>query len=221
MTLELLCVLFIGILLMLIPISAQMKWYSIPMWKSIVVSVVLALTGVVGSEIWYFVENLSFGGRSFYGAIVFSPIIFWPASRILRISYTETLDFVAPAGCMTLALVKLQCLRDGCCIGKILYMNEDYIYVRFPSQIIEMITFLIIAVVLLLIVHNEKNRGTIFFWFLILYGATRFILDFFRETTPAYLFGLSAGSFWSMWSCIIGITVLFAMHRKKCRIHSA
>jgi len=215
MTLGLFAVLLVGVLLMLIPISMQMKWYSVPSWKSIIISVILVLTGVVGSEIWYFVENFEFGGRSFYGAIVFSPIVFLPMSKVLHIPYSKIMDFVAPAGCMTLALVKLQCLRDGCCIGKILYLDENYMYVRFPSQIAEMIAFLIIAVVLLYMSSKVKFRGKIFPWFLVLYGGVRFFLDFMRDVESPYLLGLSAGSFWSLFSLIIGVIMLIIMRKKR------
>lgn len=207
-------VLLLGMMLMCIPIMVQMKWYAVKPWKSIVVSLALVITGVYGSEIWYYVENLSFGGRSFYGAIVLSPIIFFPLSQILQIPYKKILDFIPPAGCITLALVKLQCLRDGCCVGKILYIDENYMYVRFPSQIVEMVTFLGISVLLLYMSSKLKFRGKIFPWFLVLYGGSRFFLDFTRDIKSTYLLGLSAGSFWSLCSLIIGIVILSIM---RCR----
>lgn len=217
-SIELLVVLLAGTILMCIPISIQMKWYSVARWKSIVISAVLVLTGVIGSEIWFFVENLSFGGRSFYGAVVFAPIVFIPVARLLRISYGDVMDFVAPAGCLTLAMVKLQCLKDHCCEGKILYIDENHMYVRFPSQIVELIVFLIISIALMLISANKKSRNRVFPWFLIIYGAARFGLDFMRDNAASYAFGLSAGSFWSLCAFVIGIIVLMIMSRKQSNV---
>lgn len=203
-SIELFCVLLVGTVIMCIPIVIQMKWYSIAPWKSIIVSLALVLTGVVGSEIWYFIENLEFGGRSFYGAIFFVPLVFLPVAKLLRVSYGDILDVVAPAGCVTLALVKLQCMRDNCCLGKILYVDDNHMYVRFPSQIIEMVAFLLIAAIVFAISHNGKNRKMVFPWFLVIYGTTRFVLDFFRDIQSPYAIGLSAGSFWSLCAFVVG-----------------
>lgn len=213
-SIELLVVLLAGTLFMCIPIAVQMKWYRIARWKSIVVSTVLVLTGVIGSEIWFFIENLSFGGRSLYGAVFFAPFVFLPVAKFLRIPYSDTMDFVAPAGCLTLALVKIQCLRDGCCQGMILYINEEYMYVRFPSQISELCAFLVISVALFLHSMNEKNRRTIFPKFLIFYGATRFVLNFFRGEEAIFAFGLPAGNVWSLLSVIIGAVWLTVQRRR-------
>lgn len=212
-SLELLLVLLLGTALMSVLISVQMKWYEIAEWKSIVVSVALVLTGVWGSRIWFFIENFSFDGRSFYGAIFFAPLVFWPISRILSVRFTCALDFCAPSGCVTLALVKLQCLRDGCCAGKILYVDENHMYVRFPSQIVEMADFLLIAGVLFALSANPRHRGKIFPCFLLLYGATRFVLDFWRGETVQYALGLTAGSFWSACAFAIGLIWLVCSRR--------
>lgn len=212
---ELYFVLLIGMAIMCGLILLQMKSYAVPFWKSIPFSFILVLIGVVGSQIWFFIENGYWEGRSLYGAIVFSPLVFLPASKLLKIKYVEALDFVAPSGCLILALVKIQCLRDHCCEGMILYINEDHFYVRFPSQIVEMVTFLVISAILFYIASKPKLRGKIFLWFLVIYGFARFFLDFFRETVPSYLFGLSAGSFWSLCSFIIGVTVLIIIKVKE------
>ena len=213
---ELIIVLCIGTVLMCIPISIQMKWYQIDAWKSIVISIVLVFTGVIGSRLWYFVENGTFRGRSFYGAIFLAPIVYIPVAKILKIMYREALDFCAPAGCLTLALVKIQCLRDGCCDGIALYVDENHNYVKFPSQITEMVAFLVIGGILMMISSKKQNQGSVFTWFLILYGIVRFILNFFRDGIEPYAMGLSAGSFWSLIAFCVGFVVI--MMKKKLKI---
>lgn len=205
---ELMVVLLLGTCLMCGVISVQMKWYGIAWWKSIFIAAALVLTGLYGSRLWYYIENGSFTGRSFYGAVFLSPLVFWLVSKMLRIPYGYTLDFVAPGGCLTLALVKIQCLNDGCCAGMPLYVDENHIYVKFPSQIVEMVSFLIIAAVLLWLSSKKEKRGILFAWFMALYGATRFVLDFFRGGTEPFALGLTAGSFWSLVALLIGCVVL-------------
>jgi len=219
-TKELFLVLLIGTVLMCGMIALQMKWYQVAKWKGIVIAIALVFTGVYGSELWYFVENLSFGGRSLYGAIFCAPIVFFPVAKLLRIPYCEALDFCIPAGCLTLGLVKLQCLRDGCCQGIILYVDENHMYVRFPSQIVEFAVFLLLSAVLLMLGRNPKNRRLIFPQFLVLYGVVRFVLNFFRDGSPFMVFGLSAGSVWSLIAAIIG-AVWLIVHKKKCTQNAA
>lgn len=216
MSIGLFLVLLAGFFLMCFIMAQQMKWYQISMWKAPMISISLVLDGVIGSYLWYFVENLSFGGRSFYGAIFFAPLVYWPVSRILKIPYTYALDFCAPGGCLTLALVKIQCLRDNCCGGKFLYIDENHMYVFFPSQLVEMVDFLIISVLLFAVSKKKSNHGKIFPLFLILYGMSRFVLDFFRGETTPYVFGLSAGSFWSACAFIIGLIWLCIARGNKC-----
>ncbi len=213
---ELLIALLIGCIMMCGVIILQMKWYSVDLWKSIVVSFALAITGFIGSEIWFFVENLSLGGRSFYGAIAFAPLIFWPISRWMKIPYLQCLDFCCTGGCMALAAIKVQCLRDGCCGGYIMHIDENHMYVRFPSQIVEMANFIAISAILLVLSRRIKYREKIFPIFLTLYGLTRFFLDFFRGETVPYALGLTAGSFWSLCSFAVGL-IWLTVTRKKAK----
>ncbi len=200
---------------MCVPITMQMKWYQLQAWKGIIISIVLVLTGLIGSRFWYFVENGSFLGRSFYGAIFLAPIVYIPVAKILKIPYGQVMDLCAPAGCLTLVLVKYQCFRDGCCDGIVLYLDENHNYIKFPSQIVEMLVFLAIGIMLLRISSKEQNRGMVFVWFLILYGSTRFVLDFFRSTNTPYLLGLSVGSFWSLLAFIIGSFLLIVSKKRR------
>ncbi len=212
---RLLCVLVCGIVVMCGIITLQMKWYRVALWKCIVIAVTLTLVGVTGSYVWYFIENLSWGGRSFYGAIFFAPPLFIGIAKIFHIPYLYSLDFCAPAGCVTLALVKIDCLFSGCCVGKILYLNDQYVYVRFPSRLAETLNFLIIAVVLLLLSKKQQFRGYIFQVFLILYGITRFALNFMREDQSVYVLGMAAGTFWSVCAFIVGIIWLILLKQKE------
>ena len=206
-----------GVGIMTVLMALQMKHCSVAWWKSIVVSMSLALTGFLGSELWYFIENLSIGGRSFFGAIFLSPLVFWPIAKFLRIPYGILMDFIPSAGCITLALVKIQCLRDHCCEGRILYMNENYIYVRFPSQLVEMLNFVVLATLLTILSYKSKMRKKIFPCFFILYGITRFVLNSFRDGLTVYALGMPAGHFWAVISIIIGIVWLriFKVYSRK------
>ena len=184
-------VLILGAVLVYGQITLQMKWYGVSLWKSLPVTIIVILTGLFGSQFWFFVENGFFEGRSLYGAVFLCPIAFYPVAKILKVSYGEIMDFIAPAGCFVLGLAKAQCMRDGCCEGKILYINEDRVYIRFPSQIVEFFVFIVIAIILVLLSRKLKLRKTIYPIAMIMYGNARFFLDFFRDTEASFLLGLS------------------------------
>lgn len=211
-------VLLLGAIIVFFQIALQMKWYNISVWKSFPVTIIVILTGLIGSQLWFFIENGIFGGRSLYGAVFLCPIVFYPVAKVLKISYGEIMDTIAPAGCFVLGLSKMQCMRDNCCYGKVLYINDEWISVRFPSQIVEFFVFIVIAIILVLLSRKIKLRKTIYPIAMIVYGIARFFLDFFRDTPASFLLGLSKGSFWSLCSFIIGtISLVFVLINKKKR----
>ncbi len=211
MSKELFIVLLTGAVLTCLTIAWQLIRAGQPVWKVPILSVAVVVAGYFGARFWFYLENGEFGGRSLYGAVFLTPIALFPLAKLLRIPYADAMDTVAPAGCLTSALAKVLCLHSGCCIGKILYLDENNMHVRFPSQLVEMVAFCVIVLILLAISANRKNRGTVYCWAMILYGASRFVLDFFREIETPWLFGLSAGSFWSACAFLIGVVSLLAV----------
>lgn len=193
----------------------QVKWYGISSKKFVPIVLIIVVSAVIGTKLWFFVENGYFGGRSLYGAVIFPSVVFVFASKLLDIPYWKAMDFVSPGGCLIAGVAKLQCLKDGCCQGRFMFYNKENALMRFPSQIVEMVVFFLIVLILMIMASKPKFRTKIYPWSLILYGGTRFFLDFLRETVPSYLFGLSAGSFWSLCSFIIGAAILVVMKRKE------
>ena len=198
-------VLAIGTGAMLVPIVAMMACYKEKLWKSVPVSILLTVTGTLGTYIWCFVEDSTFGGRSYYGAVFLVPLAFLLVAKWMKIPYGNLMDYCAPAECIMLAIMKYQCLIDGCCGGITLCMPEDGVAIYFPSQIVELINALVIMVVLMVIAYRKKYRGKVYAWYLIIYGATRFVLNWFRSANYPLLLGLPAGNLWSLLALFIGL----------------
>ncbi len=213
-SLRLILFLAIGTVLMTIPILMQMKWYGLKLWKSIVISVLLTIIGTVGTYLMYFIETGIVGGISFFGAVFFVPIIFVIVSLIVHIPYTILMDLCAPAECVMLCIMKIQCAVCGCCDGRILFTTAEGVAVRFPSQIVELFNALVIAFILLYLSHKPNKKGSIYWWYMIIYGCSRFVLNLLRETTPVFL-GLANGSLWSLLSIAVGIFILLILKRKQ------
>lgn len=209
MTIKTILALFSGTLAMLILITILLKHYKIACWRGIPISVLLTVMGTIGTYIWFFVESSFFGGRSYYGAVFLVPLFFKLLAKYVGVPYRDVIDVCAPAECVMLAIMKYQCLIDGCCGGRFIDLPVDGRTIVFPSQMVEMTNALILMVALMCMAFHEKNRGKIYPWYMILYGITRFVLNWFREDLTPLLLGLPAGNLWSVLSVIVGFLWLF------------
>lgn len=214
MSTERIMIILAGTLAMLILMLLRRKRYpKIPIWKYPVISLLLTIAGVAGTMLMFYIETGRFGGTSFFGAILFVPILMLPVC-LLRIPYRTLMDLCAPAECMMLTIMKVDCLMSDCCIGKYLPNLE----VQFPSQIIEMIT--VFFIMLLLVEFDKKNKstGSLYGAYLILYGSTRFVLNWFRYGIKPFLLGLPAGNFWSLVAIALGIVWLWVINKKHAHV---
>lgn len=210
---EFLIFLALGTILMALIGLKYRGYYGISRNKSMIGSVLLVISGVIGAYTMAFIENRSWGGQSFYGAPFLIPFMFIIVSFILKVDYVKLMDINAPQQCMMLCVLKLHCLYEGCCGGKQLCtLNEYDIY--FPSQILESINVFLIMLILLYLVRKNTFNGKIYPIYLILYGITRFILNFGRKGLTPIMLGLSYGHIWSIISILAGIAIYLYLSNK-------
>lgn len=202
----------IGTLAMFVPITIQGIWYQIKWYKRLLVAVLLTIAGTLGTFILFYIENGTFGGTSFFGAVFFVPIMFIFVAWFAKIRYDVLMDLCAPAECAMLVIMKVQCQLTGCCGGiRMITNGREYI---FPSQIAELINALILCVLLLLLSRKVKNKGGVYPRYMVAYGVTRFVLNLFRDGGAAGVLGLPLGNFWSLVSIAIGIVWLIWVRRR-------
>lgn len=182
---------------------------DIALWKYPIFSIFLTVVGVAGTMLMFFIESGRFGGTSFYGAVLFVPVLILPTC-LMRIPYGSVLDLCAPAICLMLAIMKVDCIMSGCCIGKYL----PSLGFQFPSQIVEMITAVIIMFVLLWIEKKPRWKNSLYAYFLILYGSTRFVLNWFRYGLTPFVWKLPQGNFWSVIAVFVGAIWLYLFVKK-------
>ncbi len=198
---------------MLLPMLLMGKWYAIGKLETILAAVCLAICGVLGTYLWFWLETGGrWSGRSFYGAVFLVPVMFLAVAPMLRIKYARLMDLCAPAECIMLVLMKILCLLEGCCGGMVLYTAENGTEVHFPSQMVELANAAVLCGVLLWLSRKEKQQGLIYPWYLFLYGATRFVLNFFRAESSLKL---TSGGIWSLLAIAIGGCILLASNKKK------
>jgi len=201
-----------GIAMMLLMLIRQKNEFPhVQKWKMVILSIALTVTGVLGTMIMFFIESGHFGGTSFYGAVLFVPILMIPAV-LLKIPYRDILNLCAPAECLMLSIMKIDCLMSNCCYGRYI----PAIHMVFPSQIVEGIAGLLIMGALLLIAFKKKN-ASLYPWYLIIYGAVRYCLNGYRFGLTPFMLGLSNGHFWSVVSVVIGLIWLISVKNYDSR----
>lgn len=188
------------------------RLYHIAPWKTVLLALVLTLTGAAGVKLMFFIEQGNFSGRSFFGAVFLVPPVLSLFALAVREKPAEILDICAPNGCLMLALLKIKCFQEGCCYGMVLRYGADGVPVRFPSQIVECICSLILMAVLVLMLRKGKYRGLIYPWYLYLYGISRFVLNLLRDVKPD-VWIIPYGNLWSL-ICILIAVIWFAAAKK-------
>lgn len=204
----------VGTILMIVIMLFCGKYYQVAVWKRVLTAIIFTVAGVIGVKIMAYVEMGRWGGRSFFGAVLFTPIIMIFYAYILKEKPTDILDLCAPSEAIMLALMKVDCTIVGCCFGRIIGIDSHGIMIRFPSQITECITAVIICIILILMIYKGKQRGTIYCWYMILYGIVRFFLNWMRETSP-FIWILPAGNFWALITLGLGLFFLYYYRNRK------
>ena len=206
----------VGTLLMFAVMLIADRNERTPWWKLLISSVVLTGAGVLGAYLMFALEGGTWGGgKSFYGAVFLPPLIMWLTALALRLPVSRVMDLSAPAECVMLALLKVDCYLTGCCGGRVIgYSQMTGEAIVFPSQIAELVNALVLMIILILLIRGGKIKGLAYPAYLILYGVTRFFLNLLRETTP-FILGMSAGNFWSLVSIVIGLIAWFAIRKKQ------
>ena len=207
--------LMIGTGVMFIPIVLVGKYYKISTLKALAIALSVTIIGTIGAILMAFIESGRFGGYSFYGAVFLILICSGFPSKVLKVPYEQLMDCCGPAGCAMVAFMRTRCMATGCCSGRIFYMSGTQEAIQFPSQMVELCTGLTLAAILLFMFYKGKGHGSLYAWFMLLYGSTRFVLNYFRLEQTKFFFGLSPGHFWSIISVLIGLVWLCFFQKKE------
>lgn len=190
------------------------RYPEIQTWKVPIITLWIAVTGVIGTLILYWIESGGdFGRTSFFGSVLFVPTFALPL-LLLGIRYHTLMDFIAPAGCIMLAIMKMDCIKWGCCDGKLLCVRNG-VEIYFPSPWVEMFVGWILLFVLIKLEKKPEFRNRIYPTFLILYGIVRYCLNWFRDTDAVFLLGLPPGNFWAFVAIVYGLLWAQILKRKE------
>lgn len=176
------------------------------------------------SAIWMFfqcwVENgfKGWGGNNIVRTFVWVPAAVWLVGRFMKIDWLRGCDFVAPCVPLVQAVAHWGCIFAGCCHG---YPCSWGIYNPvldenvFPCPPLEALTAL--AVVLIVCryekKHNYEPNGLAYPLMLMLFGYSRFFLEFLRDNQKVF-FGMSTLALHALFMALVG-TVAYGLIKEK------
>ena len=132
------------------------------------------------------------GGMSFHGGLIASLIVGWFFCKKYKIKFLDLADLAVIPVALALTFTRIANFINQELIGRpIENSNFDWLGVdfgdgilRYPSQLFQSASALILFLILLLIFTKKPKRGTLLFSYLMLYGLFRTVLEFWRMPDP-------------------------------------
>jgi|TARA_B100001964_G_C14081305_1_gene530401 phosphatidylglycerol:prolipoprotein diacylglycerol transferase len=197
----------------------------------------LIIGTVLGARIFYvFVYNLPFylsnpseiiavwhGGLSFHGALIGAAIAGFYFCKRKKIDFYEIADITVIPLALGLALGRLGNFINGELYGRITDVSwavrfPDAEGFRHPSQIYESFKNLLIFSTLWTIKDKKLPKGFMFWLFVVMYSALRFIVEFFRapDEQLGFIIGfLTMGQILSVVTLLIGLFFIYKVSKKE------
>lgn len=200
---------FVALFLLLLWLAPK---YGITRPKVALAAVLIYVSAYAWMLILFWVESgfKSFGGQNIVRIFIWLPVFTFLYSKLLKINWRSMCDMVAP--CLTLnhGIAHIACIFAGCCYGyetdsPIGIYNANFDKYLFPIQLVEAAVALAITGYLIYrIVKNKyQTTGDLYPIMLILFGSTRFVLEFFRDNDKI-LFGISGLALHALLAFVVG-----------------
>jgi len=176
--------------------------------------------GVIGARLGFIVQelpyylshrdelfSLQFQGLTSFGGLVFGFLAFWWFAHRQKRQLRDVLDVVAPSALLGQAIGRIGCLLNGCCYGVVCSTNyplgvhiDSGPTLHIPAQLYD--TFMCLVAFGALLWIEKKwtlQRGQSFSLFLLFFGLSRFIYEFWRAGSDADVNqGLASSTYWIM-----------------------
>ena len=205
--------------------------------------ILIILAAIVGAKLLlvavdapYFLErpgeifSLARSGGVFYGGLIAAILVSIWYMRRHHMPVWLTCDVFAPGVALGHAIGRVGCLFAGCCFGRptslpwgivfhdpfaASYVGTPLGVHLHPTQLYEAGAELFILAILLL--SERRGRyfaGRTFFFYVFLYGVSRFIIEFFRGDERGTLAGLSTSQFVSVVLVPVAVVMLLRLARR-------
>jgi len=198
------------------------KWFRsllIPLFLLLSLNILILLIG------WALTGFTLFGVKNIVVGFPFVPFLAMGFAKLMKDDWKRMLDYMSPVFPMTQVVAKISCCFAGCCFGYPMahgMWNPIFKQYLFPVQIVEGVVALIITFIMTHIARRQEYRvtGRMYPIFLILFGGTRFFLEFLRLNVKMF-WGLSMLSLWALLGVVIGAVWLILDNRKQRQLAEA
>jgi phosphatidylglycerol:prolipoprotein diacylglycerol transferase len=172
---------------------------------------------------WYRAFYLWDGGLTLYGGIIGAIAAIWYVTKRRGIPFLVIADTFAPGVALGIGITRIGCFLAGCCYGMptdcacgVTFPEAAKVSLQFghvpvhPSQLYGSLGGFLVFGTLLLLEKVSFHRGATFARFLILYGVSRFVIDFSRYYEPDQVMALgwSNNQWISLGLMLIGTVML-------------
>jgi phosphatidylglycerol:prolipoprotein diacylglycerol transferase len=204
-------------------------------------AIVAVIGGILGARIgwiltspdvlWYLAHPLRIlaiweGGLSYFGGILGGVIAAHFMVRRRRMGFWRMADIMAPLLALSFGIGKIGCWLNGCCGGTattswlgVIFTNPlsecDLLNQKiWPAQLFNSASGFLAFAVLLWVVRKRKHYdGQVFIWYLYLYGATSFVVEFFRYI-PVHVLRLTPNQWTDITIIAVGIIASLILRRR-------
>ncbi|MDD5258723.1 MAG: prolipoprotein diacylglyceryl transferase [bacterium] len=136
------------------------------------------------------------GGLSFFGGLIGGVLAGVAYVKYKKLSVWHVGDLIVPYLALGQAIGRIGCFFAGCCYGKVCTESWAVHFAHsqslaptglplHPTQIYESLADFLIFLILLNAGKRRAFSGQVFLLYFILYGAVRFIVEFYRGDNPA------------------------------------
>lgn len=200
------------------------------------VRLMFAVTHLGDFHPWYKVFFIWDGGLTLYGGIGLATLTVWVMTRRRGIPFLVIADIFSPGVILGIGITRIGCFLAGCCFGSptdcacgvtfpadasasLLYGQVPVL----PSQLFASAGGFLVFALLLLFEKVWDYRGATFGRFLLLYGLSRFLVDFSRYYEPEQVvqLGWSNNQWISIGMMVTGITAMIVFARQAKTRESA
>lgn len=168
---------------------------------------------------------LGSSGWVVYGGIIGGVLGAWLWCRHKKLDFMGYLNLLFPEVALAQGFGRIGCFFAGCCYGKVTDSRFSLVFPAgseapagvplIPTQLISSFGDFVLFYILYTIYKDSSHRNETAAWYLILYSAGRFVVEFFRgDTIRGFIGVLSTSQFISMFTAAAGVILLLAVRNQ-------
>lgn len=174
--------------------------------------------------------SIIWAGGVFYGGLIAAVVVALVLARRFQLRIWTTADLFAPGIALGHVIGRFGCLMAGCCYGRPTDLPWGITFTNplaasnvgtplgvplHPTQLYDASAELLILIVLLF--TERKGRafeGRTFWLYMLLYGMSRFVIEFFRGDDRGMMFGVSTSQAVSIVVVPLAIAMLLRLRAR-------